>query len=696
MLLFAFTMEALLKQQKAEISKLLNVISNYGKAGKPRKTRKYLEDKRKQIDALWKELDQRNEELIPFSTQSQDYFKNETFSEAKKLYEKALGNIKHRLKEMDGDLTDDESDNLDDSVFVDCTLTDIEPYESLESDDDQKQTESDTGALNKNGAANTQEGTSTGDNTGGTSNHPQNPMLMLFYDEIMDLIIGGQRMDDDASTGQISIHLELINSAWKHLKNYVYEHKAKGGTVEFNLLAVMDRYIKVSGYLSDLIHDKKESSGHASDAQSKLPVIKLHEFSGKITEWKSFIAKFDRLVHNNKKIDNGIKIEYLKMSIKGDAAKLINHIDPNPDNYENCYSILKKRYDNKREITNCLIENIMKFPKIRAESSEQLKSLHDTVYESIMTIKSIGVSVENWDPLLTFILTTKLDQATIINYECQLKDVREPQKLVDMLTYIENRFMALNSAGYKSDTFFQQKNNNRSFEKETKSSAINCLYCADTHSTFACTAFEKLPTQERLDWVRSEKKCVNCFGQHKAQECKSKFRCKHCNGKHNTLLHLDSKPNAQKYPNNAQKYPNNAKINKHESNVSNSATVQLQSTVVAHTATVLLATALIGAYAKDGTKIMLRALLDQGSQSAFITESAAQTLKLPRKETNATIIGIGAKAQTAKSAVEMSIFPRFESDFIMNVNAIVLPKLTKVSSISASEADYDFVNDLTL
>lgn len=71
---------------------------------------------------------------------------------------------------------------------------------------------------------------------------------------------------------------------------------------------------------------------------------------------------------------------------------------------------------------------------------------------------------------------------------------------------------------------------------------------------------------------------------------------------------------------------------------------------------------------------MLRALLDQGSQSAFITEAAAQTLKIPRKDINATITGIGAVAQTAKSAIDLSVFPRFESDFIMNINAIILPK----------------------
>lgn len=68
--------------------------------------------------------------------------------------------------------------------------------------------------------------------------------------------------------------------------------------------------------------------------QFSLPKLKLHEFYGKISEWKSFIANFDRMIHNNAAIDDGMKIEYLKMAIRGDASKLINHIDPSPENYQ--------------------------------------------------------------------------------------------------------------------------------------------------------------------------------------------------------------------------------------------------------------------------------------------------------------------------------------------------------------------------
>lgn len=73
--------------------------------------------------------------------------------------------------------------------------------------------------------------------------------------------------------------------------------------------------------------------------------------------------------------------------------------------------------------------------------------MHDTVYESLMSIKSLGISISNWDSIICHILTKKLDSVTLVQYECQLANVREVQSLSGFLTYLENRFMALQAVG---------------------------------------------------------------------------------------------------------------------------------------------------------------------------------------------------------------------------------------------------------
>lgn len=105
---------------------------------------------------------------------------------------------------------------------------------------------------------------------------------------------------------------------------------------------------------------------------------------------------------------------------------------------------------------------------MRSENAEQLKIMHDIVQESILSIKNLNISVENWDPLLTHILIHKLDTITVINYECQLRDVREPLKLSEFLNYIENRFLAIQSAN--ANTFSQiEKSEFKKFDNNKKS-----------------------------------------------------------------------------------------------------------------------------------------------------------------------------------------------------------------------------------
>lgn len=64
-------------------------------------------------------------------------------------------------------------------------------------------------------------------------------------------------------------------------------------------------------------------------APIKLPELKLPEFSGKITEWKTFKDLFEKMVHTNEAVPDAIKVQYLKSCLKGKATKLVKLIEPN-------------------------------------------------------------------------------------------------------------------------------------------------------------------------------------------------------------------------------------------------------------------------------------------------------------------------------------------------------------------------------
>lgn len=74
-------------------------------------------------------------------------------------------------------------------------------------------------------------------------------------------------------------------------------------------------------------------------------------------------------------------MHFLKTYVKGEAARLINHLAPTAENYEGAYKILIARYENTRILLGKLLDTLIEIPQINKESCKQLKSMHDTIFE---------------------------------------------------------------------------------------------------------------------------------------------------------------------------------------------------------------------------------------------------------------------------------------------------------------------------
>lgn len=259
-------------------------------------------------------------------------------------------------------------------------------------------------------------------------------------------------MDNDASIGYAHARLEILKISWNDLRATLYEVRGAGieveGIIDYAKLQI--KFASALGKLNDITHQQKNKQS----TNIKLPEIKLPQFDGSPTAWKTYIELFNKIVQHNASLSKAIKMQYLKTSLTGDAAKLVGHLPPNAENYDPCYELLFKRYNNKREILGQLLDSILKLPKHQNENSKELKLLHDTTFECVMAIRNIGIETKNWDPLLNHIFIHKLtiSSDTIKTYECQLANIREPQSLKEFLEFIENRFMAISSAENKSES----------------------------------------------------------------------------------------------------------------------------------------------------------------------------------------------------------------------------------------------------
>ena len=114
--------------------------------------------------------------------------------------------------------------------------------------------------------------------------------------------------------------------------------------------------------------------------------------------------------------------------------------------------------------------------------------------------------------------------------------------------------------------------------------------------------------------------------------------------------------------------------------------------------TVLLPTAVILVTSVTGKKIPLRALLDSGSQTTFVTEHAVSLLGLKRTAACMAILGIGGRgSQLTKGSVELTITSRVNPMFEVATMGYVLPKITGPQpSTSVVFKDWKHLENLSL
>lgn len=179
----------------------------------------------------------------------------------------------------------------------------------------------------------------------------------------------------------------------------------------------------------------------------------------------------------------------------------------------------------------------------------------------------------------------------------------------------------------------------KTHEKERKSQD-KCKLCEGPHWLFFCPTFDKQSNTEKKKFLTEHELCEICFHAHKNEKCRSKYRCKICNGPHNTKLHNeDLNINALK----SSPTSGNSK---------------------------LLTTAIVKVKDKVGNFHLLRVFIDNGSEGAMISEKAAQLLNLPRKRENIPLTGLDdVSLGKATSSVRIQVKSIVDDSFSITLDA---------------------------
>lgn len=481
------------------------------------------------------------------------------------------------------------------------------------------------------------------------------------------------------SFNEIQLELERLETT-----NNADEHEQERSNFENAYYSVVGR---AKEHLRVAINNTPVSETSTTvRAKIKLPQLNLPTYNGEYQNWISFRDNFTAIIHNNTALSDVEKLRYLRGQLTGAAALVIHGVQITDANYAVAWDLLCKRFENKRFCVENYVRSIFELKPIPKSNHKDLRSLLDTLVVSLRGLKALSVKTDSWDPLLIYILTTKLDTVTFKEWrECKLAS--DLPTLDEFKEFLDKRCNLLESLQNNKITDGQLPTRaapthdvNRTKAVSYASTSERCPLCNVSHSIYRCQRFLEQPVKGRWDTANNLLLCTNCLrAGHKAPKCKSRG-CYKCSRKHHTLLHTDT---------NVVNTAAAAVPKTHNTNDQTTPTVSATSCDTNDTQEVLLSTALVYAVIKHHQRKPIRVLLDSASQSSYITESACNNLGLCKIPTHSTVSGIAGNIEHVKYYVNVTVRSKHNA-YEQTIRCLVLPRIT--NNIPAVSFNPDLIN----
>ncbi|XP_018375244.1 PREDICTED: uncharacterized protein LOC108769012 [Trachymyrmex cornetzi] len=393
----------------------------------------------------------------------------------------------------------------------------------------------------------------------------------------------------------------------------------------------------------------------------RLPTIELPKFSGEASDWLSFRDTFESLIHKNETIDTIQKFHYLKAALQDGAAQIIKSLEFTAINYTVAWETICSRFNNKRLLTYNHIKAIFNIKVLKEESAPQLREIVDIVSKHLRALNALNQATEHWDALLIYLISTKLDSITARAWEKE-RAGNEIPTLEDFKTFLNSRADMLETLELNNKSVtkldIKSKQSDRSKVKSLIVQSQKCSMCKEMHKLLTCERFLELSPQDRANHLKTARLCLNCMRSgHFVRDCKARS-CRQCSGKHHTLVHFERASSTQVKP---------VEENKTAS------VLCLHSQYNTHS--VLLATATVVVTDNHKVDHKVRAILDPGSQSSFITTRLCREMRWPTSKIQLTIEAINGKSSQIEHKCNVKV-RALHNNFQFDMKCLVISEIT--------------------
>nr|CAI5825781.1 unnamed protein product [Callosobruchus analis] len=431
---------------------------------------------------------------------------------------------------------------------------------------------------------------------------------------------------------------------------------------DYNLIGTVNDmcyYIqRASKHLEKQDTDAQQQRSASTRVLPRLPDMELPEFSGGIRDWEAFYSVFKSRVHDNKSISNDDKIDYLIGRLKGPALSVCSTVAATGENYEIVWNALVEKYQDKRQLANSYLKQILDFKTLQGESERGLNLFLESFDVAVNALKRL-----NLPDLTDFIFLFWLFPKTVKAFDMYMRGMEVP-KYADVVKFVKDQSKIL---------FFHKPSG--SSTKGHKILSSRTFAIGQQNQMIKNKAIALTPG-ERYNIVRDNHWCFNCLSAtHGVRSCTSSVSCTECNKKHHILLH---RSNDEQETVKSEKGPDTSK-NVSEEGPSNSVNFCGAITVVD----------VLNGSVKNCTA---RFLLDSGSQSNLLTTEFCRKFGLKVKKGYSSVQGLGNSIQAVKGTTEVVIASRYDPQKIYSFSAILVDKITDQLPIQISVDMEDFGN----
>ena len=402
-------------------------------------------------------------------------------------------------------------------------------------------------------------------------------------------------------------------------------------------------------------------------------------FSGDSFEYPAFVTAFDSIIAANVAADKD-RLFYLENYTSGKANEAIRgFLATNSDTaYAEARKLLDQRFGNPvivaenfktklrnwrhisdgdskslQEFSDFLVrcEESMKVMRSRAEldSTQMLMSLSAKL-PSYIGIKWCRFAHEQQSKkhkqvgFADFVQFVKLE-AELANDPVFSPDVlkKERRKTIPRESGVEQQRRPFRSVNKSSHTFattgVTSKPGDNRLPAVSQNQNLLCAMCKGKHPLWRCEEFAKATADDRHKLVKTKRLCFRCLkSNHISSDCASKFACKDCGkSSHNTLLHgatvapkLAKNENKQsEEQRQIQQLPQNV-----DSAQSKATSVVHSSASDVSTTSCKIIPVILYHKNKQGTEVKTYALLDDASDTTFVTNSITEKLGIQGVKTS--------------------------------------------------------------